>query len=156
MSLYLVVKFLHMLAAIIATGTNATYGVLLSRAHRAPEHLRHVRDGVRALDRNVANPAYALLLITGLLLVWMGPLSMTTPWVSLSLILFVLAAGIGLVRLTPLTRRQSDALERHGPDSPQYKQLRRGINRASVVAGLIVLVIIYLMVAKPTLWGVSR
>src|SRR3990170_490268 len=134
MSLYLFLKFLHVLAAIVAVGTNATYGVLLARAHRDPKHLRHVRESVRALDRTVATPAYALLFITGLLL----------------------AAALGLWVLTPLTHRQDAALQRHGPDSPEYRRLRARLNRMSGVAALIVLVMTYLMVAKPALWGVNR
>ncbi len=153
MSLYLFLNFLHVLAAIVAVGANATYGVLLARAHREPDHLRHVRESVRALDRNVANPAYAVLLITGLLMVWLGPLAITTPWLLTSLVLFLLTAALGLVMLRPLTRRQSEALKRHGPDSPAYRRLRKQINRLSGAAALIVLVITYLMVAKPSLWG---
>jgi len=156
MSLYLFLKFLHVLAAIVAVGTNATYGVLLARAHRDPKHLRHVRESVRALDRTVATPAYALLFITGLLLVWLGPLPITAFWLLSSLILFLLAAALGLWVLTPLTHRQDAALQRHGPDSPEYRRLRARLNRMSGVAALIVLVITYLMVAKPALWGVNR
>ncbi len=156
MSLYLFLRFLHVLAAIVAVGTNATYGLLQARAHREPDHLWHVRESVRALDRNVANPAYAVLLITGLLMVWMGPLAITTPWLLSSLVLFLLTAALGLVVLTPLTRRQSEALERHGPESAEYRRLRKQINRMSGVAALIVLVMTYLMVAKPPLWGASR
>ena len=156
MSLYLFLRFLHVLAAIVAVGTNATYGLLLARAHREQKHLRHVRESVRALDRNVANPAYAVLLITGLLMVWIGPLSITTPWLLSSLILFLLTAALGPVALMPLTRRQSEALMRHGPNSAEYQRLRKQINRISGLAALIVLVITYLMVAKPPLWGVSR
>ncbi len=156
MSLYLFLKFLHVLAAIVAVGTNATYGMLLARAHRDPKHLRHVRESVRALDRTLANPAYALLLITGLLMVWIGPLSIPTPWVLSSLILFLLTAALGLLVLTPLTRRQGEALARHGPNSPEYQRMRKQIGRLSGLAVLILLVITYLMVAKPVLWGPSQ
>lgn len=156
MSLYLVLKFLHVLAAIIAVGTNATYGMLLARAHRDPKHLRHVRESVRALDRTLANPAYAALLITGLLMVWIGPLSITTPWVLVSLILFLLTAALGLAILTPLTRRQGEVLARHGPNSPEYQRMRRQIDRLSGLAVLIIVGITYLMVAKPVLWDLSQ
>src|SRR3989304_9682526 len=96
MSLYPFLKFLHVLAAILAVGTNPTYGVLLACAHRDPKHLRHVRESVRALDRTVATPAYALLFITGLLLVWLGTLPTPAFWPVRQLILFLLAAALGL------------------------------------------------------------
>src|SRR3989304_3017954 len=68
----------------------------------------------------------------------------------------VRAAALGLWVLTPLPHRQDAALQRHGPDSPEYRRLRARLNRMSGVAALIVLVITYLMVAKPALWGVNR
>ncbi len=156
MSFYLFLKFLHLLAAIVAVGTNATYGMLLARAHRDPKHLRHVRESVRALDRNLANPAYAALLITGLLMVWIGPLSISTPWVLSGLVLLLLIGALGLLVLTPLTRRQGEVLARHGPNSLEYQRMRKQISRLSGLAMLIVLVITYLMVAKPVLWGLSK
>ncbi|MDQ7848759.1 MAG: DUF2269 family protein, partial [Armatimonadota bacterium] len=101
MSLYLLLKFLHVLAAMVAVGTNATYGLLLARAHREPAHLGHVRESVRALDRSIANPAYVVVLVTGLLLVWVGPVPLAAPWLLSALLLFLLAAVLGLGVLTP-------------------------------------------------------
>ncbi len=37
--LYLIIKWLHVLLAIVAVGTNITYGVWLARAERSPEVL---------------------------------------------------------------------------------------------------------------------
>jgi hypothetical protein len=42
LSLYEIVKFIHVLLAIIAVGFNASYGVWLARAARNPEHEGHV------------------------------------------------------------------------------------------------------------------
>jgi hypothetical protein len=52
--------------AIIAVGFNASYGTWLARAAREPEHQAHVLRGIKVLDDRFANPAYALLLVTGL------------------------------------------------------------------------------------------
>jgi uncharacterized membrane protein len=149
MSLYLMLKFLHVLAAMIAVGTNATYGLLLARAHREPAHLSHVRESVRALDRLIANPAYAVVLVTGLLLVWVGPVPLAAPWLLGALLLFLLVAILGLGVLTPLTGRQSQVLRLHGPEAPEYTRLRRRINRISGLAAALVLLILFLMVVKP-------
>lgn len=151
MSLYLLLKLLHVLAAMVAVGTNATYGLLLARAHREPAHLGHVRESVRALDRMIANPAYAAVLVTGLLLVWVGPVPLVAPWLLSALLLFLLAAVLGLGVLTPLTRRQSQVLQRQGPQAAEYARLRRMINRISGLAAALVLLILWLMVVKPPL-----
>ncbi len=153
MSLYLLLKFLHVLAAMVAVGTNVTYGLLLARAHREPAHLSHVRESVRALDRRIANPAYAVVLVTGLLLVWVGPVLLVAPWLLCALLLFLLAAVLGLGVLTPLTRRQSQVLQSQGPQAEEYARLRRMINRVSGLAAALVLLILWLMVVKPPLWA---
>ncbi len=153
MTLYLLLKFLHVLAAMVAVGTNATYGLLLARAHREPAHLAHVRESVRALDRSIANPAYAVVLVTGLLLVWIGPVPLAAPWLLSALLLFLLAAVLGLGVLTPLTRRQSRVLQGQGPQAAEYARLRRRINHISGLAAALVLLILWLMVMKPPLWA---
>ena len=39
MSLYSVLKFFHVLLAIVAVGFNASYGIWLARAAKEPEHV---------------------------------------------------------------------------------------------------------------------
>jgi hypothetical protein len=51
---------------------NASYAIWLARAAREPQHLGHVLRGVKLLDDRFANPAYGLLLVTGLLNVVVG------------------------------------------------------------------------------------
>ena len=70
MSLYLVLKFVHILAAIVAVGFNASYGVWLARAGQYPAAAPILLRGVKLLDDRFANPAYAFLLLTGIA---MGP-----------------------------------------------------------------------------------
>lgn len=153
MSFYVLLKFIHVLAAIIAVGSNMTYGVLLARAHREPEHLRHVRESIRALDRTLANPAYGVLLASGLLMIWLGPVRFTAPWLLVSIILYILVAVLGAVVLAPLSGRELQMLGEVQPDAPAYLRLRRQSARLSGVASLLVLIIAYLMVVKPLLWA---
>jgi hypothetical protein len=54
---YTILKWVHVLMAIIAVGFNASYGVWLARAARAPEHESHVLRGIKVLDDRFANPA---------------------------------------------------------------------------------------------------
>ncbi|MHB8631104.1 MAG: hypothetical protein ACYC9W_04165 [Candidatus Limnocylindria bacterium] len=59
-------RFAHILLAIVAIGANLTYALWLRIGERHPEHLAYTIRGIRAIDRHVANPAYGLLLVTGL------------------------------------------------------------------------------------------
>jgi uncharacterized membrane protein len=148
---YLFFKFLHVLLAIVAVGSNATYGVLLSRAAKEPEHLAHVLASVRFIDRRIANPAYGLLLVTGLTMVWLGDLSLTQFWLATALSLYVLAIVLGIVLYAPVVRAQAKALEEGGPASAEYRRLSARGSLLGAIVGVDVVVIAFLMVTKPTI-----
>jgi uncharacterized membrane protein len=78
MGLHPYIKFVHVLLAIVAVGFNASYGIWLARAAREPAHLGHVLRGIKMLDDRFANPAYGLLLVTGLANVFIGGIPLTT------------------------------------------------------------------------------
>jgi uncharacterized membrane protein len=147
--MYTLLRFLHVLSAVIAVGTNLTYPLLLSRAHRHPAHLAHVLETIRILDRRVAMPGYAAVLITGLLLVGTGPATILTSWVLAALVLFVVVAAIGAVALAPAMRTMRQNLADGGPDTPEYKRAQARAYRLIAAATGLVVVILYLMVAKP-------
>ena len=152
MSLFTLLKFLHVLLAITAVGANVTYGVWLSRAARDPRHLPFALRGVKMLDDRLANPAYALLLVTGVAMIYAGRLAWTTPWLLVSLFLYGVLVVLGPAGYTPLLRRQIAVLA-EGPDSPAYQRLSgRGTLLGALIA-VVVLVITFLMVTKPVLWG---
>src|SRR5207249_370550 len=95
MSAYLILKYIHVLAAIVAVGTNATYGVWMTLGAAQPDSLRAILRGVRFLDTRVANPAYGLLLITGLAMLYAGHLAIGTPWIATGLGLFIVGRALG-------------------------------------------------------------
>ena len=49
---------------------------------------------MKLLDDRFANPAYGLLLVTGLLMVWIGDLGLTQFWLLAAL--YAVAVGLGL------------------------------------------------------------
>jgi uncharacterized membrane protein len=147
--LFTTVKFVHILLAIAAVGFNASYAVWLQRAARAPEDLGFALRGVKFLDDRVANPAYGLLLLSGLAMVVVGHLSLTTFWIAAALILWLLAMGVGLLLYTPTLRRQIEALEAHGPESAEYRALNGRGTVVGVGTSVVVLTIVVLMVFKP-------
>jgi uncharacterized membrane protein len=150
LSTYLFLKFLHVSFAITAVGVNATYGILLSRAAKEPEHLPHVLASVRFLDRRIANPAYGLLLVTGLSMVWVGHIDLAQFWLVSALVLYALAALLGIVLYAPVVRGQAAALEREGTASPEFVRLSKRGAVLGAVVGVDVVIIVFLMVTKPT------
>jgi uncharacterized membrane protein len=150
-SLYVILKWLHVLLAIAAVGTNLTYGVWLGRAARDPAVLPFALRGVKVLDDRIANPAYGLLLVTGLAMVYVGSWSLTTPWILIALVLFVVVVLIGALGFTPTLREQIRLAEETGPASPEYQALSRRGTGLGIVLAVLVVVIVFLMVVKPSL-----
>ncbi len=150
MSAYLLLKFLHVTLAIVAVGFNASYGVWLARAAQNPEQLPHVVRGIKTLDDWFANPAYGLLLVTGLAMVWVGGLDLGTFWLSTALGLYLLLVVIGVAGYSPVLRRQIRTLEESGSESPEFRRLMKRGQALGGLLGVLVVVIVFLMVTKPT------
>lgn len=150
-TLYSVTKFLHVLLAIIAVGFNASYGIWMARAARHPEHEAYVLRGIKTLDDRFANPAYGLLLVTGLIMVFNAKIPLTTFWILSSLILYAVAVILGFLFYTPTLRRQIEALETGGRDSANYQRLAGQSRMLGIALAIIVIAIVFLMVLKPTL-----
>ena len=153
MSGYLLLKWLHVLMAITALGANITYGVWQSRAAREPEHLAFALRGVKVLDDRIANPAYGMLLLTGLAMMAIGRIPLNTPWLLTALILYVILVAVAALGYTPTLRRQIKALDAGGPNSPEYQRLEARGTGLGIALGVIVVIIVFMMVTKPALWG---
>jgi uncharacterized membrane protein len=150
---YLVMKWLHVLAAIIAVGANATYGIWIARASRTPAALPFTLRVIKQIDDKMANPCYGVLLITGLLMVYQVGVSLMTPWLLLSLVAYALIALIGLFAYTPTLKRQIEVLDRDGFESPTYQALASRGTAIGIVLAVLAMVVVFLMVVKPRLWA---
>lgn len=149
---YLFLKWLHVLAAVVALGTNLTYTVWLALAARDERSLLFALRGIRYLDRRLANPGYLVLLITGLVMVYWVGFPLSTPWLLVSLLLYIATALLGFFVYAPNFRRQIRLAEERGPQSEAYKAAARRSVRLAWLTTVIVLVILFLMVVKPPLW----
>ena len=149
MSLYTVLKFIHILSAITAVGFSASYVIWIMRALAEPDKLPYVLRGIRFLDSRFTNPAFLLLLITGISMALTIGYPLTTFWIAAAIILFVVVALLGIFLYAPTFRRMRLAAE-NAQTSPAVLQdlVRRSIVMNLLVGGN-VLVILGLMVFKP-------
>jgi uncharacterized membrane protein len=150
---FLVIKWIHVLAAITAVGANITYAMWIARAAREPDVLPFVLRTISTIDRRLANPNYAVLLLTGSLMALQIRIPFTTPWLLTALVLYFLAALLGIVLYAPTARQQRQILETEGFDSPNYKSVARRATWLGIVVTVDVIVIVFLMVMKPMLWA---
>ncbi len=151
--LFLLVKWIHVLSAITAVGANITYGIWISRGSREPAVLPFVLHTIKLIDDRIANPLYALLLLTGLTMVFIIPIPLTTPWIMTALILYAIATLLGMAVFVPIFRRRIQVLEREGIELPRYKSISKQSTLLGIIVAIDVIVIVFLMVVKPPLWA---
>ena len=151
--LFLLIKWIHVLSAITAVGANITYAIWILRASREPVVLPFALRTIRLIDDRIANPLYVLLLLTGLTMAFIIPIPLSTPWLTSALILYAAATILGMALFVPIFRRQIRFLEREGFDSPKYRASYEQSRLLGIVVGIMVILISFLMVVKPALWG---
>jgi len=147
---YQLAKFVHVLLTIIAVGFNASYGIWLARAARAPQATQsHVLRTIKFLDDRFANPAYALLLVTGLFMAFNAGIPFSRFWIAGAIALWLVLIFIGAGVYTPTLRDQIRVLEADGADSAEYQRLSARGRNVGIVLAVIVVFIVFLMVTKP-------
>jgi uncharacterized membrane protein len=145
-----VLKFFHILFVITAVGANLSYGVWQARGAIDPEHESFALRGVKFLDDHVANPAYLLVLVTGLTMAWWH-WSYTTHWIMAAIVLSVAMFIFALAVYSPALARQIEALERNGPQSREYRSANLRATTYGIGVMVPILTILFLMVTKPSL-----
>jgi uncharacterized membrane protein len=151
MDTYLVLKLIHVLAAIAAVGTNLTYFFWLATVRSDPELGDRILPHIRRLDARIANPGYVVLPITGVLMVLDADhLGFTTFWIATAIGLYVALGAIAGLLFVPALRRQV-AVAASGEDAESYAVAARRTTIRGIVTMIPAAAILYLMVVKPTL-----
>jgi len=145
---YTLLKYLHVLLAITAVGSNITYGVWKTLGAREPAHAPFALKGIAFIDNRVANPAYGGLLITGLILLAVGQVGFRG-WVIAALILFALLIVVAVGFYSRVVRQQIQVMDAEGLASVAYKRLDSQAMTYGIISLVIALVIVFLMVVKP-------
>ena len=147
--LYTTLKYIHIVSAIVALGVNVTYSLWFYRARKKPEALAFTLQTIKVIDEWIAVPAYVLLFPSGWWLASLAGWQLTTPWILTSLVLYAIISIAGLGIFTPALKKQIALAENSGSDTAEYQKISRRTNTTSIALNIIVLVIIFLMVAKP-------
>jgi uncharacterized membrane protein len=147
--MYQSIVFIHILCAIVAVGANATYAVWLSRGKMQRDQLLFALRGIKFIDSRIANPAYGLLLITGIAQVLLSGRTFHQTWLEWAILLWVVMAAIGYGMYSPGLRKQIAMLTTGTPDDPAFVALDKRQNVVGGILFLIVLIILALMVFRP-------
>jgi uncharacterized membrane protein len=142
-------KLVHVVAAIVAVGTNITYFVWLARAKSGAPSDTFALEGIRALDARLANPAYIVLPITGIGMVLVGDLEFDTFWIATAIVLYIAMAAFAGLFFTPSLKRQIAAAASGEPEGV-YRAAARRTTATGLMTMAFIAVILYLMVIQPS------
>ncbi|HEY6959295.1 MAG TPA: DUF2269 family protein [Candidatus Limnocylindria bacterium] len=151
MTLFTLTKFIHVTLAIVAVGFNLSYAIWIVRSTRDAEHLGFVMRTIRWIDARIANPAYGVLLVTGLFMAYLAPYPLTTFWIAAALVLYATVALLGILVIAPNFRAQLRALETDGATSDAFRTAAARGRAFGLAVSFAVVVIVFLMVTRPTL-----
>ena len=155
MNLYLVVKWLHILSSVVLVGVgfgSAFYMFFTNRTRNVAAQAVITRLVVRA-DWWFTTPAILVQPATGLWLAHMAGWPISTPWLTVSIILFVLtgACWLPVVWLQIRMARMAQVASSTQTElSSLYWRYARWWELLGYPAFFAMLVVFYLMVAKPT------
>lgn len=156
MNTYLVLKWLHIVSSVLMVGTglgSAFYMFFTNRSGSVPAQAVVSRLVVRA-DWWFTTPTVILQPATGFALAHMAGFPLSTPWLALSLALFVFAGACWLPVVWLQIRMAAIAAQAHRdavPLPPLYARYQRWWERLGYPAFAAMVVVFYLMVNKPQL-----
>ena len=155
---YEISLWVHISAVVIGFGATFAESIAFPVAMRLDaRHLPYVHRLQLAINQYLATPALVVILLTGMYQVSDADLSFGDFWISASFAILVVLGGLLGAYFIPADRRlgplvQRD-IERSGDGqvvlSDEYQRAARTEGIVGMVAGLLVIVVIYLMVTKP-------
>lgn len=158
MNTYLILKWFHILSSVLMVGTgfgSAFYLFFINRTTSVEAQALVSRLVVRA-DWWFTTPTVILQPVSGLALAHLAGWSMDTPWIILALALYALA-GVCWLPVVVLQLRMAAMAEQAwqtGTPMPEaYRRHARAWTLLGIPAFTAMLVVYYLMVAKPALWS---
>ena len=159
MSLYLTLKWLHIVSSVLLVGTglgSAFYMFFTNRSGSVQAQAVVTRLVVRA-DWWFTTPTVFVQPATGLAMAAVAGLPLTTPWLAVSLGLYAVAGGCWLpvvwlqLRMRDMAVEAAQAPLGDGVLPPLYWRYARCWEALGYPAFVAMAVVFYLMVNKPTL-----
>jgi uncharacterized membrane protein len=155
-TLYFILKYLHIVGAAVVFGTGAGIAFFMLMAHRSGDSrvIAGVARIVVVADMLFTATAVIAQPVTGFLLARMAGYSMVEGWIMASLALYLVSGALWLPVLRLQLRMRDLAVEAArtgGRLAPAYQRLFRWWLACGIPAFVAVATIYWLMVAKPTL-----
>jgi uncharacterized membrane protein len=155
---YNVSIFIHVAAVVIGFGATFAESIAFPVAMRLdPRHLPYVHSLGVAINRYMATPAMVVILVTGFYQVSKGGWDLGDAWIAITLAIVIVLGGLTGAYFVPTDRKllalaQRDIAAAGSGEvvmSDEYQRKARAIGMVGALAGVLILVAIFLMVTKP-------
>jgi hypothetical protein len=150
--------FLHILAAIVAFGPTFSFRFIGEMGGAEPQHANFATRLTHVLTSRVVLPVGITLPITGAAMILVLGLDLTSRsfwWLDLAIVVYILTYGFGYFVQARTVQRVVEMTSTPPPPGaagppPELLALVRRVQQGGMAMGLGLLVIIFLMVVKPT------
>jgi uncharacterized membrane protein len=147
--------FLHVMGAILAFGPTFAYSIMGAMAGREPQHANFSARQVAAIGNKLVYPLAILQGVTGVLLILATGRDLSTElWLSLAILLYAFNLTYALTvqrnALHRLIELSSTPPAPGSPPPPELPATVKKIQRGGMLMGTLVVIIVFLMVVKPT------
>jgi uncharacterized membrane protein len=145
--------FVHVSAVVVGFGATFAESVMFPVAMQAgKQHLPYVHRLQLVINQRFAGPALGLIIITGIYQTadrW----EFSDFWISATFLIALILGGLLGAYFVPSDRRLAPMVERDlaagGELSDEYQRLARRQGMIGALAGVLVLLAVFLMVTKP-------
>jgi uncharacterized membrane protein len=150
-----ILLFLHVLGAIAAFGPTFAYSIMGAMAGREPQHANFSARQTAAIGNKLVYPLAIFQGITGVLLIISAQISVQQLWLGLGIVLYAIALTYSLTiqrnALHHLIELSSTPPAPGTPPNPEIPATVKKVQRGGMFLGFLIVVIVFLMVVKPTL-----
>lgn len=151
MTLYELLKFIHIIGAIAWVGTSIEQQFVGYRAQRSgdPDRFARFVDEAEWVGLRIMTPAAIVVVFAGVAMVLESGWNFSDTWISIGIGLFILTSLNGMLYLNPQSKRLKHAIAEHGPTDERVQAQARRVGIASQIDLVILLAIVWVMVTKP-------
>lgn len=152
---YKIALFLHILAVVLAFGPTFGYAFFFSVTPQFPRATPAIFAGIQKVDRYLVQPGMIVLLLAGIYLLADGPWETSDFFVSVGFLAIIVLFGLQHGFFRPQSKRARELAERDLESgdsfSDEFMAISQRLSKVGSLAGLIVVVTVFLMTYKPFL-----
>ena len=153
MDSYLLLKLLHILAAVVVAGTGSGIAFFMFMANRSnnPQAIYITANHVILGDWIFTTPAVITQIVSGVLLMNLQGYSFSSPWFYwvAGLFVFIGLCWLPVLRIQYRLRHLAKICAEQGKITPEFKSLMKLWTLLGIPAFIAILVIFWLMIFKP-------